>query len=291
MEELTDQLKRVRAAGGAFVLPPAIILRLSGSDAFRYLNGQVTRDLGRLAEGEALASCLLTPKGKLCATLLVRRDGGDLLVEADASTGEAVIARLERYIVADDVTITVETRERTVHCFGEAAANLPGITVNRLGEPGKDLQNLEEHGEAAEPMLLDPAVVEILRIERGIPRWGSELGEEILPPEAGLDRTHIDYDRGCYPGQEVISRLKSIGRVNRLLHRFQAPGAMLRPGMAIVARDDDRELGILTSAAAVPGEGSVALGYLPRGAAGSLCVLDPLTGGRTPLSIMAILGP
>jgi len=91
---------------------------------------------------------------------------------------------------------------------------------------------------------------------------GSELGAETLPPEAGLDRTSIDYDRGCYPGQEVISRLKSIGRVNRSLHGFRGDG--LRQGMKILSPVRGG-LGTLTSAAMLPETTEcVALGYLPR---------------------------
>ena len=145
------------------------------------------------------------------------------------------------------------------------------------------------------PELLDPSVVETLRIERGIPVWGREVDTGTLPPEAGLDRTCIDYDRGCYPGQEVISRLKSIGKVNRLLSGFVAgePGRPLVPGMTIAAGEGggSGSVGRITSAVMPPdGSPCVALGYLPRGAEGPFFALDPLTGGRTPLSIVTTYG-
>lgn len=289
MDWFREQLQRARSQGGAYEVESTVTLRISGGDAFRYLNGQVTRDLGRLGETEAMAACILTPKGKLCASLLIRRDRQDLLVESASSLAETLRARLERYIVADDVTVTIEQPVRTIHFFGEASSGREGITVRRLGDPGRDLLDPEDGMDL--PALLDPAVVEILRIERGIPLWDKDLTEEILPPEAGLDRTHIDYDRGCYPGQEVISRLKSIGRVNRLLHRFHAVEGNLRRGMVVLSKGGDvRELGLLTSSAFIPGEGSLALGYLPRGTDAALCALDPLTGEKTPLSIMTILG-
>jgi folate-binding protein YgfZ len=109
-----------------------------------------------------------------------------------------------------------------------------------------------------------------LRIEAGCPRWGAELTPETLPPEAGLERTHIDYHKGCYIGQETISRLRSVGHVNRELVGFESvSGQMLAPGLQIFAPDaepESRPLGQLTSAAwsfalAKP----VALGYLKRG--------------------------
>jgi len=295
MHELAEQLRRVRSEGGAFLLPLRLLIRLSGGDAFRYLNGQITRDLGRLEAGAALPACILTPKGKLCAPLLIHRVGDDLLVESDPRLEEILMARLERYIVADDVNLTLEAPAPTIHLFGklleeEPWVSVPGIRATRLGLPGLDIPaGLLGAGELP---LLDQEVIETLRIEGGIPAWGSELGEEMLPPEAGLDRTHIDYDRGCYPGQEVISRLKSIGRVNRLLRLFEVSSTSgpLAPGMILMS-EEGREVGSLTSHATQYDTGAIlALGYLGRGAQEPLFALDPLTGEKRPLSIIKTLG-
>lgn len=302
--DLAEQLERVRREGGAFALPSKLEIRLSGADAFRYLNGQVTRDLRRLGENEAVPACILTPRGKLSAPILIRRDGDDLIVESEAVLKEALTARLERYIVADDVTLSAQSPWSVIHVFGKAVTNDPwasaeGIRVTRLGQPGKDLDPSMPEANQAE--LIDPHVVEVLRIERGIPAWGAELTEETLPPEAGLDMTHIDYDRGCYPGQEVISRLKSVGRVNRLLHCIQildggngVDGGELLPGMTIVS-GEGKELGMITSVTSkIVGLTPVSLGYVARIAAESgdpLFALDPLTGRRTPLSITQVTCP
>lgn len=293
MEDLAGQLIRARSDGGAFVLPPRTLIRLSGEDAFRYLNGQVTRDLNRLGDGEAIPACILTPKGKLCAALLISRHGRDLMVEADTALAEHLVTRLERYIVADDVTLTLESAEKTIHLFGGFEQESPwnaiaGVRVRRLGVSGKDLRVGEE---APLPPLLDPRVVETLRIERMIPAAWAELEGEILPPEAGLDLTHIDYDRGCYPGQEVISRLKSIGKVNRLLHRLSAgSGSNVTTGNSLLNEAGDR-LGVITSVSTQWDSGTIiSLGYLPRSVHGPVFAEDPLTGSRTPLSITAITG-
>ena len=296
-DELASQLHRARTEGGAFMLPPRLVVRLSGRDAFRYLNGQVTRDLGRLSKNEALPACILTPKGKLCAPLLIRYAGDDLLVEADPVLEESLLARLERYIVADDVTLSIESpgEEDNVHLFGQIASDEQwkdqgGIRVSRLGVPGWDVKKtLMESSQSLK--LLDPRVVETLRIERGIPSWGSELNEETLPPEAGLDRTHIDYDRGCYPGQETISRLRSIGRVRRLLHSLQSsPGNALDAGMRVID-GEMKEVGMITSAAEQFDTGAgVALAILPREKSEVLFTCLPLTGEATPLSIVEIHG-
>ena len=264
-------------------MPEGVRLRLSGADAFRYLNGQITRDLKALREHESLPACLLTPKGKLCALLLISLEGEDLIVESDSGVAETLPDRLGRYLVADDAEIVREPWSQRIHFFAGAdekvLPGLQGCLVSRLGVPGKDVAA----GGVPPSDLTDPSIVEILRIERGVPAWGKELTPETLPPEAGLDRTCIDYDRGCYPGQEVISRLKSIGRVNRLLHGFR--GESLVPGAAIMT-EEGREIGLITSAAELPGAGeSVALGYLPRGVSSALFVRHPLTGRSGPISI------
>lgn len=301
LQEQAEQLRQAKVEGGAFLLPPRLLLRLSGADAFRYLNGQITRDLSRMAAGTALQACILTPKGKLCAPLLIWRENDDLMVESDPSLEETLIARLERYIVADDVSVAIEpehSKSPTIHLFGKLAESEPwvsaaGIRVNRLGTVGLDLN--QDFPGLASLTILDPRAIESLRIERAIPVWGSELSEETLPPEAGLDRTHIDYDRGCYPGQEVISRLKSIGRVNRLLTLLTAPGnSTLASGHEIIT--EEGTVGSITSVAPQltgAGEGVLVLAYMKRNAAegnSPLSALDPLTGRKTPLSIIQVTG-
>ncbi len=284
---LANQLCGARLTGGACQLPLRLLVRLSGKDAYRYLNGQVTRDLKHLSAGNILSACLLTLKGKLCAPLFIHRDGDDLLVETSPVLEESLLARLDRYIVADDVTLSVDTAKKGIHFFGEAAQGKEsgGLVVSRLGVTGVDW------GQDEAQELLDPRVIETLRIERGIPHWGTEMTEETLPPEVGIDRTHIDYDRGCYPGQETISRLKSIGRVRRLLYTIRSvPGQPLHIGMKI--RDEDRkELGEISSASEQFDTGSwVALAILPREMPEALFAFDPLTEAATPISIAQIHG-
>ena len=296
LDPLADQLRLARISGGAFQLPPCLLVRLSGKDSYRYLNGQVTRDLKHLTSGNILPACLLTPKGKLCAPLLIRRDGEDLLVESSPVLEDSLLARLDRYIVADDVTLSIEVPKGGVHFFGKAARGKEseGLAVSRLGAPGIDRE--QEGGEelldaTMKEHLFDARVIETLRIERGIPLWDVEMSEETLPPEVGLDRTHIDYDRGCYPGQETISRLKSIGRVRRLLHTLRSsPGQALHAGMRV--RDaENKELGEISSASGQFDTGSwVGLAILPRESKEPLFAFDPLTAGTTQISIAEIHG-
>lgn len=272
-QEKKELLLKARNEGGAFLLPSRLLVRLSGKDCLRYLNGQITNDLRKLSPGASLQACLLTPKGRLIALLQVMKEGESFLIETDLSLKEAVVTRLERYLVADDVTIEVVTPPETIHLFGSFVQHpevqaADGTVISRLGFSGKDLDatlffSLPLSNEL---VLLSTDLIEILRIERKIPRWGFELTSDTLPPEARLEEVSINYEKGCYLGQEVISRLKSIGHVNRLLYGFTSKGE-IASGMEIFsAGESSRSLGILTSAAMqYDSEHWIGLGYLRRG--------------------------
>jgi len=113
----------------------------------------------------------------------------------------------------------------------------------------------------------DPAALETLRIESGIPRWGRELTGDIIPLEANLEGRCIDYGKGCYIGQEVISRMKMSGQTNkRLCGVVAVDGSALEAATRLHAAGDEREVGWITSAAFSPQlKKNVALGFVKRG--------------------------
>jgi folate-binding protein YgfZ len=109
---------------------------------------------------------------------------------------------------------------------------------------------------------------ETFRIERGIPRWGRELKEEIIPTEANLESSAIDYAKGCYIGQEVISRIKMSGQTNkRLCGLITNSDVPLQSGMKLSTRDGEtKEVGWLTSVTLSERVGAqIALAFLKRG--------------------------
>ena len=120
------------------------------------------------------------------------------------------------------------------------------------GLPGELPGSVEVIDAEVEPTL-EAEELERARIEAGVPAWGKELDETILPAEAGLDETHISFTKGCYPGQEPIARLHHRGKVNRRLRVLEVESA--NPGDPIVS--DGKTVGRVTSA--VPG---IALGYV-----------------------------
>ena len=268
-----------QARGGVIDLSDRAQLLLTGPDRVRYLNGQVTSDVRKLQTGQTQMACVTTAKGKLCADVVITAHEDVLFVDAESSLRETLLARLERYIVADDVEIRDTSEDYALlHYVGTepppAAVAGRIVPARRFGRDGWDLRilrsDLEKDREAFfhAGVELDTTLAEMLRIEAGVPRWGYELDENTLPPEAGLDQTHIDYHKGCYIGQEVISRLRSVGHVNRQLTGFMAQGdTPLVAGMRLFASaDSTASIGLLTSAAySFALEKPIALGYLKRG--------------------------
>ena len=255
----TSRLTHFRREGGFFFPGPRTRVRVTGADRLRYLNGQLSNDLRRLVPGEAIAALILTAKGKLCADLFVWIDGDALIVEADASLEDSLPARLERYAVADDVAFELMPQDpHRCHVFGSLPAGEGSVRVRRLGVQGLDLSNVPEN-----LMEAGSDEIELLRIERGIPRWGNELSEDTLPQEAGLDEIAVDFKKGCYVGQEVVSRIHSVGRVNRRLCGFVGDFEPSKSTFATLLSAGGHKAGRLTSAAYHPElQKTVSLGFV-----------------------------
>lgn len=236
--------------GCFYAVGPRTRLRVTGADRVRYLNGQLSNNMKRLAPGEALAALVLTAKGKLCADVFAWTEGESIIVDAAIELAEILPARLERYAISDDVQFELLSPDATgFHVLG---ASLPGLRIRRLGADGVDVATVPSGLPEA-----TPEEIEVLRIARGVPRWGRELTEDTLPQEAGLERTSVDFHKGCYVGQETVSRIESIGRVNRELTGFIGD---FPPATGHLVGPNGEKSGVLTSAAAYSGR-TLALGY------------------------------
>jgi folate-binding protein YgfZ len=248
-------------------------LRVSGRDAVRYLNGQITNDLGKATPTAAIQASILTAKGKLSAHVFVSQQSENVfLLDADPELRDDLFARLDRYIIADDVQLEDVTEGFSLfHSLGETKPALGGariVAADRFGVAGWDCwcdPALKVETFGAEFDFCDDSCAEVLRIERGIPRWGRELTNEIIPVEANLEATSIDYAKGCYIGQEVISRMKMSGQTNKRLRGLVAlENGSLEAGEALT--DAGRECGWITSA--TKSERlckQIGLGYVKRG--------------------------
>ena len=211
---------------------PRAFLRVAGPDAADYLQRMVSNDVEALAVGEACDALLLTAKARVIAPLRVLRRGEeDFLVLTEPELGDTVRTQLLRTRFAAKAEIEPEEHESWLVLGGEEVLD---------DRPAGDEVGEEE--------------LERWRIEAGIPRWGREIDDQILPAEAGLDETHISFSKGCYPGQEPIARQRYRGKVNRKLRVLDVEGDAT-PGTELVL--DGKTVGRITSA--VPG---VALGYV-----------------------------
>jgi folate-binding protein YgfZ len=253
-------------------------LRVTGADRFRFLNGQITNDLRKASETTAIEACVLNAKGKLNAHIFISALGESLLINAEPELRETLGARLERYIIADDVQIEDVTDEFSVfHVVSEeppASGSGRIVSALRFAATGWDVWSDSPHHDAirdelaSEYLFIDSAAADVMRIEQGLPRWGRELTDQIIPTEANLEQRAIDYQKGCYIGQEVISRIKMSGQTNkRLCGLISLNNTPLQPGMKLVAPSaPGKEAGWITSATRSQRLGKeIALGYVKRG--------------------------
>ncbi len=221
--------------GAIFDLSSRVKLRVTGADRVRYLNGQMTNDVRKATPSQAIHACVLNAKGRINADVFVVAEAESFLVDSEPELREQLAARLERYVIADDVQIEDVTDEfALLHVIGGGTSLWPAegnvVQAERFGFAGTDVWvSRSEHGTALEKLaarlpVCDEGCAETFRIERGIPRWGRELTEEIIPTEANLEATAIDFAKGCYIGQEVISRIKMSGQTNKRLCGFVSVG-------------------------------------------------------------------
>lgn len=236
------------------------VIRFAGPDAERYLNGQVTQDIRPLADCRSSAlACVTDAKGRLGTVVrIIAADRQTWFVEAPLKTSASLYDRLTRYLVADNVEATDVSREwHIIHFAVAPPLHLPGSALirasDRFGADGYDLwlpvaQDIERL--PSDPIYHD--LFETRRIEAGVPEWGTDTGQDMFPAELGLDRAAVSFAKGCYIGQEVISRMQYTGKVNRRLTRLSLspflPAQTLCGAMLTVPENENHEqAGILTS--------------------------------------------
>ena len=278
-------------------------LRITGTDRFRFLNGQITNDLRNASETAAIEACVLNAKGKLDAHIFIAVGGESFLIDAEPALRETLRERLERYVIADDVQIEDVTDEFSLfHVLAEASPQPEHgriFSVQRFATPGYDIwsdpaRHDAVHDELASGFLfVDSAAAEVMRIEQGLPRWGRELTDNIIPIEANLEGRTIDYEKGCYIGQEVISRIKMSGQTNkRLCGLVSLNDKPLQQGMKLAAPSSGKEVGWITSATRSEDLGKeIALGYVKRGfnnLGTTLNALPPDAAGAVPVEVVSL---
>ena len=210
--------------------PLAAWLRISGPDAPSFLQGQFSRDLRGMPEGGSRYGLWLDHKGKVLADSMIIKGPSDVFwCASDETPAEVLRERFDRYIIADDVTLEDATPgwDRVVLVGDDdlpaGQAGVGHVTDSRRARvrtrdwffPREDAARVREALRDWAP--LDARDLERIRIEAGIPSIPADLGPDDLPQEGGLGESAVSYEKGCYLGQEVMARLKAMGRIRRRL--------------------------------------------------------------------------
>lgn len=301
MSTREEELRSLRESAALFELPQRAVIEVRGSDRERWLDGMVSNEVKGLAAGSDRSGCyatLLTVKGRIVADLHVLARPEAYWLDVEAGARELVLARLDRYLIADDVTL--EDRGSTIERLGvegpSAAAwlgaagftgELPGpdgasegelagiaLVVAAYGWSGESAfqlfapegssASLVEALGAVRPEGACPSAsaetLEVARIEAGVPRQFAELDEEVFPAEARLDERAVSSRKGCYTGQEIVARLRSRGHVNHLLVALRFEGPPPAPDTELSY--GDKRTGEVTSVCESPTAGAIGLGYV-----------------------------
>ena len=261
-------------------------------------------------DGAGCYATLLTNRGAIVADLHVGRLGERFWLESTRSEIPRISMALDRFIIADDVNLVDRSEEFTVwglegplagqilsaaigygtdlpaaDCWGEVNIAGADVVVGAFGWSGesayqlwvapgaKDVVAEALDAAAGSPLIKgDETALEVLRVEAGIPALGSELDEEVLPPEARLERA-IATDKGCYVGQEIVARLRARGQVNHLLVGLKfEPDTKASVGVALSS--GGKSTGEVTTLVESPDLGRIALGYVRRDHAEPGTVVD-----------------
>ena len=271
-------------------------LALTGAGAVEFLNGQVTNELAGLQAGEGRYAAFLTHKGRMLGDMRVLAVGAraagqppsELLLDTERVALQALFDMIGRFKVGYDVELHKHTLERSLlsligpHADAAAGAealaraehsSAPAVIdgVDALlvrTDVGIDLLCESADGEALVEALcargaqpIAPEAAECLRIERGVPRYGLDLDDTVIPQEAGLNERAVSFTKGCYVGQETVARLFYRGKPNRHLRglRLDSPaghGEQLRLG--------ERVVGAVASSTVSPTLGPIALALVRR---------------------------
>jgi tRNA-modifying protein YgfZ len=251
-EENADLL----AAGRAFAdLSSWRKIEVSGADAGQWLDDLVTADLSGLAPGRASRALFLTPTGGIRASFTVAASGGELLLIQDPTQPSSIERLLEPYVLSSDVKLEDRTNDMVIFSFPGRleAPDLPGTAQSVTSCLGAGVDRL---GAARDhDYLLDALTktyvhaaeedVEGWRIATGIPRFGIDALEGDLPQESGLSDA-VSRVKGCFPGQEAVAKVDSLGHPRRLVLALEAEGPAA-PGDSVML--DGSEVGQITSAA------------------------------------------
>ena len=260
-------------------------LLLRGVDRRTYLHGILTNDIQSLAAGSGCYAALLTPQGRMITDMHVYELGDATLITLPLSLAPAVRDRLDQYIFAEDVQVE-DASAATVQygVYGPLAQDSIGqltsqpllgvVPSDEIGLPGFEVVALRSQAPEIERLLTEAGarpvgrgVIEVFRVEAGMPQFLVDMNTDTIPLEASIEDRAISMSKGCYPGQEVIIRVlhRGGGRVAKKLVGMVFPAGGVVPPVGEKVKSGEREIGSITSAVMSPRLARpIALGYVHR---------------------------
>ncbi len=253
-----DGYRALRKEGGVVRRTDLGVLAITGTERASWLQGLVTNDVASLAPGDCRYAAYLTPQGRMITDMNVIARAERLLLGVPASLATSLRDRLDGLIFAEDAQVTDQSAVLDIWTAITPAGDFTDVVVDH-GQP---------HGLPWPEISLD--TFDVVRVERGMPRFLVDMDTDTIPLEAGIEERAISFTKGCYVGQEVIVRVthRGGGRVAKKLVRWKAdPSAAVvpLPGSRIFAGEGQKDIGRVTSAVFSPArEAVVGLGYVHR---------------------------
>lgn len=242
-------------------------LRVSGTEAESYLQGQLSQDIEEMSDGESRFTFLLQPSGKVDAWLRITRQAqNDYLLDVDKNYGELVLTRLKRFLLRTDCRVEILNHFlyteignfRNENDFVDCIA----IPYSWFGFEFTDyIFKSDSFSEGF--TLIDDRVWTEVRIKAGIPEMGKEIDTSTIPASLGILDFSVSFTKGCYTGQELVARMDSRkgGTPYRLVKISGTSGMTASQGVLL---NDGEEIGTITSEIIIDND-FFALGFLKRG--------------------------
>ncbi|MGO8021483.1 CAF17-like 4Fe-4S cluster assembly/insertion protein YgfZ [Rhizobium leguminosarum] len=261
----------------AVFLKDRSLLFVSGAEAQSFLQNLITTDIAALGADEARPGALLTPQGKILFDFMIWQDGDGYMIETDAGQRDGLLKRLTMYKLRAAVTLVPSTEEGVTASWGEDAEGARGARDSRFAKAGVTLtRRAGRHGDGAE------ALYDVLRISHGIVTSGSDFAlQDAFPHDVLMDfNGGLSFRKGCYVGQEVVSRMQHRGTARRRVVTVSAATDLPGTGTEITAAG--KPVGTLGS---VDGGNGLAIVRVDRAGAAMLAG-TPLLAGDTPVSLV-----
>ena len=238
-----------------------LVARVTGDDPIAFLDATTTQDLTGLSKGDSVLTCMLDEKGRVQAEMRATvLDDGTVLIDAEQPARDAILGWLAKIAPLSGCEVIDETdRWNVTALFGVSSAPSGAVPLSSEWGPS-DLDVLIPSSVELTGDQMSQAEYDAARIAMGRPRFGVDFDEGTHIAETPLIGRAVSFTKGCYPGQESVARVSTLGQVRKRLVGLEIAGNVVpEPGTALT--DEDREVGRITSATAWEGR-AFAIGLL-----------------------------